>query len=232
MNFDLQTLPATADELTPVQHAFAAEYIANGGNATAAYRTAFRTNHAAVRVDACRLLRAPAVAAYVRALKAAAAERTVVSLQQQLVDLDAMATVDVSELWRLEYRPCPACLKLYDADLLAGRALPDMSQGLPPHALCRDVHAHQHVVMIPMDQWPPAARKLYNGLEMQKDGTLRPTFRDRNSIQDQVNRLLSGYVTRSVNLNATIPTAATLSPFAAARLNTDDMLKLVWSPQQ
>ena len=150
---------------------------------------------ASIKREAHSLLQHPKVSARIRELRNAIAERTIVSARQQLVELAEMAAVDISELWRLEQRPCADCVKLYEADR-AG----DTSQ---PHPNCHaSAKAHQHVQMIPLDQWPPAARRLYDGLQLQRDGTMRPVFRDRTEMADMVNKMLGAYVSRSENITA------------------------------
>jgi hypothetical protein len=162
----------------------------------------------------------------IRALQSIAAERTTVSAQALLVDLAAMADVDVADLWRLDYRPCPACHKLYDADLAARRPMPDLSDGLPPHPSCADVRSHQHVHMAPMEQWPAAARKLYDGLELQRDGTMRPVFRDRTQMADMTAKMLGAYVSRSENITmvAHVEPMKDLSPDAVLEFMTRQKL--------
>ena len=234
---DTQRLSANSVQpgaLLPKQEAFCVAYVERG-DATACYREVYDCSptiaRGTVQKRAYDLMHSPKVRDRIRALQSAAAEGAVITVRQQLVELAEMAAVDVSELWRLEYRPCPACHKLYDADLAARRPLPDMSAGLPPHASCADVRAHQHAEMLPLDQWPPAARRLYDGVEMQRDGTMRPIFRDRSQLQDMVNRLLGGYVSRSENLNINASISReTLTPRQAATLEPERLVELLWKP--
>lgn len=214
---------------------FALSYGAHG-NAARAYRESFDTAGMlpnTIKRKAYELVHSHSVAARVRELRIAAAEQTTVSLAQQITDISEMLAVDVAELWSLTYRPCSACLTLYDADLAARRTMPDLAQGLPPHVDCRAAQAHQHVAMLPVEAWSPAARRLFNGFEMQRDGTLRPTWRDRNALQDQLNKLLAGYTSKSINVNTTIPQTGHVSPRDAARMAPERLLDaLGWRPSE
>ena len=175
--------PPPATMLSAKHEQFVGELMANGGNISAAYKTIYPgVSRATAFNNGCRLRARSDVSSRIAQFQALAAERTIITARDQLIALAEMAAVDVSELWWLEYRPCPACIKLYDADLAARRPMPDLNDGLPPHPSCTDVRAHQHVHLTPMEQWPAAARKLYDGLEMQRDGTMRPVFRDRSRI--------------------------------------------------
>jgi phage terminase small subunit len=107
------TLPATADELTPTQHAFVAEYMANGGNATAAYRVTADTDPArsygAMRVDAHRMLHQPAVARRVSELRRIAAEALNTSVSELALQAHELATASVHELQPIEVYACAVC---------------------------------------------------------------------------------------------------------------------------
>jgi Terminase small subunit len=230
----MNTILLATAALTPKQEAFAVAFVEHG-DATRSYRQVFDCSPGiapvTVRKRAYDLVHTPKVAARVRELKDAIAERAVVSIQQQLVDLDAMAAVDVTELQRVVHAPCPKCHPLYDRDLLAGRPLPDMNDGLPPHPDCADARAHTRFEITPMDQWPPAARRLYEGVEVGRDGVMRCVFRSRNQIADMVNKLLGGYVSRSenFNINATVPGHVT--PQQAERMAPERLLAaLGWTP--
>jgi hypothetical protein len=67
-----------------------------------------------------------------------------------------------------------------------------------------------------MEEWPLAARRLYDGVEVARDGASRPVVRDCNSIQDMVNRMLGAYITRTENktltVSATLPDVSDVSP--------------------
>jgi hypothetical protein len=218
--------------LLPKQEAFCVAYV-ECGDASRAYAEVYKSPPASVASGSLRkrafdLVHRPKVRERIRSLQAAAAEGAVVTVRQQLLDIADMAAVDVSELWRLEYRPCPACHALYDADLAARRPLPDMSSGLPPHASCSDVRAHQRVEMLPLDQWPPAARRLYDGVEMQRDGTMRPVFRDRSQLQDMLNRILGAYVSRSENITAHVTVDPSKpNPWSGASMTPAQVLERV-----
>jgi Terminase small subunit len=225
---------ANSVQLTPKQEDFCLAYV-ECGDATRSYRQAFDCSpsiaRGTVQKRAYDLMHTPKVRERIRALQAAAAADTVVTVRQQLVDLAEMTAVDVSDLWWLEYRPCAACNRLYDADLAEHRPLPDMTQGLPPHPSCADVRAHQCVQMLPIDQWPAAARRLYDGVEMQRDGTMRPVFRDRSQLQDMLNKILGAYVSRSENITAHVSVNRnTITPTQAATLAPRALVELLWKP--
>jgi Terminase small subunit len=214
----LPKVAPSASELSEKHEQFVAALLANGGNLGEAYRAVYPNagTQAAVWANACRLRAREDVSQRIAELTLAAAERTVVSVQQQLVELAQMAAFDLTELQHIAHRPCATCHVLYDRDLLARRPMPDMSNGLPPHIDCADAKAHQRLEMRPMEEWPLAARRLYDGVEVARDGTLRPVFRDRNSIQDMVNRMLGAYITRTENktltVSANLPDVSDVSP--------------------
>jgi hypothetical protein len=62
----------------------------------------------------------------------------------------------------------------------------------------------------------PLACPAFRGAKFLGDGTLLPLFRDRNSIQDMVNRMLGAYITRTENqtltVSATLPDVSDVSP--------------------
>jgi phage terminase small subunit len=107
------TLPAPADELTPLQHAFVAEFVANGGNASAAYRNAVPDeagcSPGVVRVMAHRMLRAPVVAARVAELRAIAAEALNTSVAELALQAHELATASVHDLQPIEVYACRVC---------------------------------------------------------------------------------------------------------------------------
>lgn len=222
-------LPAPID-LTPKQAAFAHAYVETGSVKTAYARAYDTSRMKSLSVAQCgyELKREPKVAAYIRELRQHVADQSVITVREQLFALAEMAAVDLTDLWRIEYRPCAACDQLRHRDFMDRRELPDLTQPVPPHPLCRDVKAHQHVEMLPMDQWPPAARALYDGLDMQRDGTLRPVFRDRTALQDQLNRMLGAYVSRSENITAHVTVDPSKpNPWNAATLTNEQILARV-----
>jgi len=107
-------VPATAgrgEQLRPRQERFA-QFYAEHGNATRAYRQAFRVRDesaANIRQKGYAMLHRPQVAARVRALLAAAAETTTVSARARLVRLQEIAEADPSELVRVVADACRWC---------------------------------------------------------------------------------------------------------------------------
>jgi phage terminase small subunit len=95
-------LPATVPPsgLSDRHERFCQELLSNGGNLSDAYRAVYpgAGSQVAVWNNACRLRARADVRARMRKLQAAAAERTVITVQQQLVELAEQAAVDVTEL--------------------------------------------------------------------------------------------------------------------------------------
>jgi hypothetical protein len=125
---------------------------------------------------------------------------------------------------------------LHDRDLaeatqryLAGDApMPDSLPPTLPHPDCADARAHTRVEIRPMSEWSPAARRLYVGVDVAKDGTPRLVLRDRNQIQDQVNRLLGGYISRSENITAHVTVDPSKpNPWSGASLTPEQVLERV-----
>jgi hypothetical protein len=230
------TLPPPA--LSDRHERFCQELLSNGGNLADAYRAVYPAAGSQVAVwnNACRLRARADVRARMRELQSIAAEGVVITAQQQLVELAEQAAVDVTELQPIIHTPCPACAPLYAAELaeatqlyLAGEGpMPDCAPPTLPHPDCADVRAHTRVEIRPMSEWSPAARRLYNGVEFAKDGTPRLVLRDRNQIQDQVNRLLGGYVSRSENITAHVQVDPSKpNPWSGASLTPEQVLERV-----
>jgi hypothetical protein len=237
MTSTLIPTPAPADGLSLKMEKFCTAYLDNGGDANAAWKASYDASgmsSGSVRVAAWRMMRMPKVARRLNELRALVAERTTISVRQQMLDLAEQVSVNVADLWKLEHRPCPACLKLYDLDVLAARPLPDDLTAIPPHPDCRAaVQAHQRAVMVPMDQWPPAAKRLYEGTTVDKDGTIRPVFGNRTLMRDQLLKTLGAYVSKSENVNLNLSAnvnAENLTPATAAALSPADLVRLLWKP--
>jgi hypothetical protein len=174
------------------------------------------------------MMHIPEVARRILALRAELAETMTVTTRQQLAAMAEMAEVDVAELQRPA--PCAACAALYARDLVAASTLYLTGKGPAPEALqptaahpdCTDARAHGKVEWLPMSEWSPAARRLFEGWRMLKDGTQRPIFQDRLKLRDMVNKSLGAYIDRSININANVG-GPDLSPAAAARMPLADV---------
>ncbi len=226
-------LPAVA-ALTPKQAAFARAYVETG-NAMSAYTSSYDCKpdigRDTVRQRAHELVHAPKVRDYINDLKNAAAERVVLSVARQLADLDALADVDISEVWRLEFHSCgKPCETLWNADLLAGRPI-DMTAGyIRQHAKCPSpVQAHQRAILRPTHEWSPAARMLFDGFETARDGTLRPIFRSRSTLRDMALKVQGAYVSKSISATYEIP-AASKQAEAAKLMTPAELCASLWRP--
>lgn len=217
-----------ASSLSDKHEQFVQELLSNGGRLGDAYRTVYplTSSDRIAWINGCRLRAREDVRQRVAHLHAQAAERAIVTARQQLVDLAEMAAVDLTQLQRIVATACKQCHSLYDADLKALRPLPDMSAGLPPHASCASLAPHTRLTTLPIEQWPPAARRLLESVEVANDGSLRLTFRDRDRIQDMVNKLLGGYVSRSENITAHVQVDPSKpSPWSGAGLTPEQVLE-------
>jgi phage terminase small subunit len=108
-----KTLPPPADELTPLQHAFVAAYVANGGNASAAFRTAapddVGSSPGVGRVMAHRMLHHPAVARRLADIRAIAAEALNTSVAELAMQAHEIATASVHDIQSVEIYGCRYC---------------------------------------------------------------------------------------------------------------------------
>ena len=89
--------------LTEKQESFVREYLANGRNASAAYRAAYavgRMSAAAVGVNAHRLLRDRRIAARVAEVVAVATEQTEITVARVLAEIGRVAFSDPRRLYR------------------------------------------------------------------------------------------------------------------------------------
>jgi hypothetical protein len=236
MNTALTIAPPSA--LSDKHERFCQELLSNGGNLGDAYRAVYPAAGSQVAVwnNACRLRARPDVRARLRELQAIAAQGAVVNVQQQIAELAALASVDTTEIQPIIHTPCAACHRLHDAELagaiqshLEGRGpMPDSTTPTMPHPDCTDSKAHIRVEIRPMSEWSPAQRRLYDGVEFAKDGTPRLVLRDRNQLQDQVNRLLGGYISRSENITAHVTVDPSKpNPWSGASMTPAQVLERV-----
>lgn len=66
----------------------------------------------------------------------------------------------------------------------------------------------------PTDELSEAGRALFKGVRQRSDGSIHVLLEDRQAASDQLNKMQSVYVTRSVSLNAnvTVPVPDSISP--------------------
>jgi phage terminase small subunit len=217
-------------DLTPRQENFARLY-AETGVALGAYTTAYDcegSSRATARVNAFRLLRNPRIAARVRALQEAAAERSLRSTAGLIHDLEAMVECDPNELMRVDVGPCRRCygvgglyqwrdlteyLDAMTQALDAKAALPSDAGGYgyrmdaEPNPACNHCGGSgvPRVAFSNTADVSPGARKLLKGIELFPDGTVkRVLLHDQSALRIELHRLRGLHIERSVSLNATV----------------------------
>jgi phage terminase small subunit len=250
-----KALPAPADELTPAQHRFVVEYMEHG-NATAAYRVAFDTNHAAVRVDACRLLRVPTVAARVAELRAIAADALNTSVAELVLQAHEIATASVHDLQPVEVYACRVChsadgrhpawvdVEEYADACEAWAASQDSPKPLKkpsaaggfnhdvfaaPSPSCKACRGHGVPVMrtLPTAELSPGARALYAGATVGSDGQLRVMVEDRAKWADMRNKLIGAYAPTKVEGRHAHLHVHRQTPDNRAPMSTEDAIALL-----
>jgi hypothetical protein len=186
-----------------------------------------------------RLLRNPRVAARVRALQEAAAERSLRSTAALIHDLEAIVDSDPNELVRLDVGPCRHChgvggqyqWKHFGEFLDAMTQATDEGASMPSDAggfgYRMDAEANPacntcggagkpRVVFNSTADVSPGARKLLRGIELLPDGTVkRVLLHDQMSARIELHRLRGLHIERTesknLNINATLPVPADLS---------------------
>jgi hypothetical protein len=197
----------------------------------AAYDTEPSTSRHTVRVNAYRLLRVPKVARRVRELQQAASERTLMSAAELIADLEAMATADVNEIMSLTVGACRYChgegghyqwrdnaelaraIERYRASLDTRTPLPapDASGGFgyrgdrEPNAECGqcDGAGVPRVRFANTADVSPGSRKLYRGIELYQDGTVkRVLLNDPLAVRLELHRVRGMHIDRSMSVTA------------------------------
>jgi hypothetical protein len=188
-----------------------------------AYRRAGYVND---RGNACRPAEIPAVAARIRMLRTAAAERRVQSIAARMDLLDTIVHADATEVVRVVSVPCPGCWSdaaIADAmgrALAAGTDLPNTDAAQPDCKVCRGSNRLQ--IIKPTDELSAAGRAIFRGVKLTANG-LEPVLADRQAAVNALNAMQPGALaaTRTLNasINAYIPAAGDLrDPDAALRL--------------
>lgn len=247
--------PALVTDLTGKQEAFAQLYV-DSGNAAEAYRFAYdvadSTAAATVRNNGYKTLAHPKVQARIRALRAELCARSLMSKEELIADLEAMANADINELMALTVVGCRHChgeahgyqwrdeaelARAVDAYMAAlgtpkPLPLPDMAGGFgykpdrAPNPDCpRCDGAGVTVVRLSNTaDVSPGARKLYRGIELYQDGTVRKVLlNDPLAARIELHRVKGMHIDRSINLNATI------SVPALKDVSTDEALAILES---
>ena len=169
------------------------------------------------------------VADRIKHLQANIAERSVLSTSQLVADLEAMAYADINELVRLEIFNCRHCYgkdhryqwvdaaefaQAVDVALASKGAIPIPSGAggfgfVPtrdPAPDCRQCHSNgvQRVRLGNTADASPGARKLFKGIELHPDGSVkRILLHDQLAARQELHRLRGLHVDRSVSLSVT-----------------------------
>jgi hypothetical protein len=236
-NMPVITVPAKPADLTQRQENFARLFLETGV-AVEAYRAAYNaegSSQAAARVEAYRLLRKPKVAARVRELQDAAADRSIRSTAALIAELEEMVAVDVNEVMRLDVGACRFCwsegryhwrdnaelaaaVDAWMASLGGPKPLPAPDTAGPvgyqpnrePNADCAACAGTgvPRVKFTSTADVSPAARRLLRGIELFPDGQVkRVLLHDQTQLRAELHKLRGMHVDRSLNLNlnATVP---------------------------
>lgn len=222
--------PPVVDELTPDMHAFAAEYAASG-NATAAHRKVYGDepgrSAVAVRMEAHRMVRDPAVVARVAQLRGVAAEALNTSVAELALQAHELATSSVHDLQPIELYGCRHChgvdgrYQWRDAGELAAAIdahlksiggpkplpLPCARGGFgystlaPVNRQCETCRGRGVAIsrIVPTAELSAGARALYAGVVLRDDGTVeRVLIEDRAKWADMRNKLIGAYAPTKV----------------------------------
>ena len=208
--------------LSNPQHELYAQAVADGCSYVEAYR---RAGYASDTANAHRAASIPAVAARIRMLRTAAAERSVHSIAARMDLLDTIAHTDASEVFRVVSAPCSACwsdVALADAmaRALAGKGdMPNPDAAQPDCKACRGTHRIYDIT--PTDQLSAAGRAIFRGVKVTANG-LEPILADRQAAINALNAMQPGALaatrSMSLNVNGFIPAARDVSPEELERL--------------
>ena len=145
--------------LTPRQQRFVEEYLTDLNGTQAAIRSGYSARTA--NEQAARLLTNVSVRSAIEAAKAARTERTLITQDDVLRRLVAIATVDVNELVEMRREGCPSC---WSDDRRRRRAGPDPDCGsCLGDGIERPYFRDSRTLS-------PEARALYAGVKVTKEG--------------------------------------------------------------
>jgi len=237
-------LPAM-DALTLKMETFCTAYLDNGGDANAAYKDSYDASgmsSGAIRAAAYRLVHTPKVAARLRNLKDAVAERTLVSVagslmhQLEIVEADPndVASIHVYNCrycatGRYQWRDAAELAQALDAFLRSQGTpkpltMPDATGGFgfdpwgEPAATCVHCLGHgvPHPVIHDTTKLSAAGRALYKGFEIKPDGSIKVLMHDQQAASDMVHRILGAYITKteskSLSVNYNLSAPTTAQP--------------------
>jgi hypothetical protein len=146
----------------------------------------------------------PKIAARIRELRKAAAERANVSIAERMALLDAIVHADPSEVARLVSAPCPSCWPTEKAQAtLKTLPLPDVTAPNPACPACRGKHLRMEIT--PTDQLSAAGRAIFKGVRQRSDGSIHVLLEDRQAASDQLNKMQSVYITKSITAHVNVP---------------------------
>jgi phage terminase small subunit len=225
-------LPATieADELSPAEEHFVARYVAHE-SAVKAFSEAFpervgKSRHA-TRQRGYELVHAPRIAARIAQLRAVAADRALTSTDRLIQELEDIVAADPNELASLSVAACRHChgvghqYQWVDEDEWAiaaaaaldrGKAIPSQAGGvgfnanLSPSDECPKCSGSgaPMVRFTDTDKLSPQARRLFKGVELRPDGSVRVMMHDQLEARKELHRLRGMLVDRSVSINANV----------------------------
>jgi hypothetical protein len=245
-------LPATA-ALTPKMESFAVAYV-EYGDATRSYREVFDCAPdiapVTVRKRAYDLVHMPKVAARVRELKDAIAERTVVTIAGRLMHQLEIVEADPNDVASVRVYNCRYCAtgrylwidaaelaRAVDAALKSANtpkplSMPELGGGFgfdpwgDPVATCVHCLGHgiPHPVIHDTTKLSAAGRKLYKGFEIKPDGSIKVLTHDQQAASDMIHKMLGAYVlkTESKSFNVNYNLTAPTSP--QAPLSAEDAI--------
>lgn len=220
---------ATAYRLSPLEKEFAIA-VMESGDQVAAYKMAYsnkimRGNMSdnAVQIEAARMLKNTNVKAFIMDVRGELSGTALVDVQQLIIDLAQIATVDINEICQVRRECCRYCWGQYhvyewapweyeeamaqwerDLDEWARKgSLPDKK---PPEPLSGGETWHPHREPNPscprcygdglLNPWiadsrtlKPAARKLFNGWEYDKQGNLKILLKSQEEAQAKLLRI-------------------------------------------
>lgn len=226
---------AKPDKLTMKQERFARHYVEHGSVVEAyihAYDVERTTNRNSLRATSFNVLNNPKVRARVAVLQAASSERTITSNADLIASLESIVDADIQEAVTLSVNACRYChgisnryqwrdeVEYYDAcakAIDAGEKTPDNNGGYgfrndrEPNGDC----LHCHGVGIPRVRFSnladvsPGVRKLFKGIELFPDGSVkRVHFYDQSALRVELHRLKGMHIERSISVSARVEVPA------------------------
>lgn len=228
-------------DLTSKQDAFARAYV-QGCSVADAYRFAYRvgddTVPATVRNNGYKVLNHPKVATRIRQLQEAAGAFTTKSTGLLIAELEEMVGADLQELMQLVVGACRACwgeggahqwrddveyARACDEAMATGQPLPSMAGGFgyqferDPNPECGECNGAgiQRVRLTNTADLSPAVRRLFRGIELFPDGSIkRVLLHDQMAARIELHRLKGMHIDRSLSVTArvAVPALQDMSP--------------------